>query len=69
MAEASRTVLGGFELRTGIHPPVFAHPQRYMDKRGEVFWNEVIRLAAETGHPRIYADDLRTCAETSGIFA
>jgi hypothetical protein len=52
MAEASRTVLGGFELHTSAHPPIFAHPQRYMDKRGEVFWNEVIGLAEETGHLR-----------------
>jgi DNA polymerase-1 len=42
MAEASRTVLSGFELRTDVH--VVRHPDRYQDKRGVVMWDRVMRL-------------------------
>jgi DNA polymerase I len=56
MAEASRLVLGGFELRTDCpdeydergKPNPFAqiirYPNRYMDKRGVVMWNKVTGL-------------------------
>jgi DNA polymerase I len=42
MAEASRAVLGGFELRTDV--AVTQYPDRYMDKRGKVMWDRVMRL-------------------------
>jgi hypothetical protein len=42
MAEASRVVLGGFELRSKVR--VVRHPSRYMDPRGERMWNTVGRV-------------------------
>jgi DNA polymerase I len=45
MAEASRIVLSGFELRTDVH--VVKYPDRYMDERGTVMWDRVMRLIAE----------------------
>jgi hypothetical protein len=42
MAEASRAVLSGFEIRTDAH--VVRHPDRYMDPRGAVMWDRVMRL-------------------------
>jgi len=42
MAEASRIVLDGFELRT--EAKVVRHPERYMDDRGKRFWNEVMSI-------------------------
>jgi DNA polymerase I len=42
MAEASRTVLGGFELRTDVH--IVKYPDRYMDARGGEMWRRVIDL-------------------------
>ncbi len=36
MAEASRAVLAGFELRSDAK--VFRHPERFQDERGEVMW-------------------------------
>ena len=51
MAEASRIVLNGFELRTDVH--VFKYPDRYVDERdiGEdgntVMWSKTMRLIAE----------------------
>ncbi len=38
MAEASRAVLGGFELRTEVK--IFPYPYRYRDKRGREMWRE-----------------------------
>lgn len=50
MAEASRVVLDGFELRTDAD--VIAHPDRYMDPRGTVMWARVQDLLTdETGKP------------------
>jgi hypothetical protein len=43
MAEASRIVLGGFEI--GTDADVVKYPDRYMDEAGEAFWNTVTRLA------------------------
>jgi DNA polymerase-1 len=43
MAEASRIVLGGFEI--GTDTDVVKYPDRYMDEAGEDFWNTVTRLA------------------------
>jgi DNA polymerase I len=42
MAEASRIVLGGFELGADAH--VVRYPERYMDPRGAVMWGRVARL-------------------------
>ena len=45
MAEASRGVLGGFEIRTDVH--IVRYPDRYMDERGEVMWQRVMALLAQ----------------------
>jgi DNA polymerase I-like protein with 3'-5' exonuclease and polymerase domains len=42
MAEASRIVLGGFELATDVH--IVKYPDRYMDGRGRLMWDKVMRL-------------------------
>jgi hypothetical protein len=43
MAEASRIVLSGFELRTEAH--LVRYPDRYMDEdRGRVMWTKVMAL-------------------------
>jgi DNA polymerase family A len=42
MAEASRIVLGGFEI--GTDAAIIHHPDRYMDKRGKVMWDRVLSL-------------------------
>jgi hypothetical protein len=42
MAEASRVVLDGFELGTDVS--VTRWPDRYMDPRGAVMWERVMRL-------------------------
>jgi hypothetical protein len=45
MAEASRIVLDGFELRTDCKDEaVVRYPDRYMDKRGWIMWQRVIKL-------------------------
>ena len=45
MAEASRAVLGGFEVKTDVK--VTRYPDRYMDKRGAVMWERVMGLIAQ----------------------
>ena len=45
MAEASRVVLGGFEIRTDVK--VTRYPDRFMDRRGTVMWERVIGLIAQ----------------------
>jgi DNA polymerase I len=42
MAEASRIVLGGFEL--GTDAQIVRYPDRYMDERGAVMWDRVMKL-------------------------
>jgi DNA polymerase I-like protein with 3'-5' exonuclease and polymerase domains len=42
MAEASRTVLAGFELRSDVK--AIQYPDRYMDGRGRVMWQRVWSL-------------------------
>ena len=42
MAEASRAVLAGFEIRTDVS--IVRYPERYMDPRGTVMWDRVMRL-------------------------
>ena len=52
MVEASRAVLGGFELNTDVH--VVCYPKRYMDERGARMWERVCSLvdqAAGVGGP------------------
>jgi DNA polymerase I-like protein with 3'-5' exonuclease and polymerase domains len=46
MAEASRVVLAGLELRTDA--TLIRYPDRYSDPRGAVMWDRVIRLIAAT---------------------
>ncbi len=43
MAEASRIVLGGFEIGTEVE--VVKYPNRYVDDAGKGFWETVTRLA------------------------
>jgi len=43
MAEASKIVLGGFEI--GTEAEIVKYPDRYIDEAGEDFWNTVTRLA------------------------
>jgi DNA polymerase-1 len=45
MAEASRVVLEGFELRTDVN--VVRYPDRYQDPRGAVMWERVMKLVAK----------------------
>jgi DNA polymerase I len=45
MAEASRIVLGGFELRTDAQRTL--HPDRFQDPRGERMWCQVMDLIAK----------------------
>ncbi|MDA1054533.1 MAG: DNA polymerase [Planctomycetota bacterium] len=45
MAEASRVVLSGFELRSDAN--IVRYPDRYMDARGERMWNTVTAMMAE----------------------
>ena len=42
MLEASRIVLGGFELGSDVKE--VRYPDRYMDKRGSVMWDKVLKL-------------------------
>ena len=50
MAEASRIVLRGFELRTDAK--IISYPDRYMDKRGERMWQTIMGLLADLGTQR-----------------
>jgi DNA polymerase I len=43
MAEASKIVLGGFEIGTDVE--IVRYPDRYIDEAGADFWNTVTRLA------------------------
>jgi hypothetical protein len=45
MEEASRAVLAGFNIPT--EAKIVRYPDRYMDKRGTVMWERVMRLLAE----------------------
>jgi DNA polymerase I len=49
MAEASRIVLDGFELGTDVN--LIRYPDRYMDDRGKVMWDTIMRLLEEPEHP------------------
>lgn len=50
MAEASRVVLGGFELTTDAK--VVRWPNRYVDPRGEVMWRRVAGIVDRLERPR-----------------
>ena len=45
MAEASRGVLGGFELRSDAK--IVRYPERDVDPRGERMWSTVMQILAE----------------------
>lgn len=45
MAEASRAVLAGFELRSDVK--IVRYPDRYMDRRGKVMWRRVLHLVEQ----------------------
>lgn len=47
MAQASRDVLDGFELRSDVK--VIEYPYRYMDERGATMWDTVMRISADLG--------------------
>jgi hypothetical protein len=57
MAEASRIVLGGFELNTDCpdkfddkpveFPHIIRYPERFMDGRGAKMWGTVVELIAK----------------------
>jgi DNA polymerase I len=53
MAEASRAVLAGFELRTDA--AIIRHPERYQDPRGTVMWERITRLVAKQQADRAVA--------------
>ena len=45
MAEASRIVLGGFEVRTDVK--IIRYPERFSDKRGTRMWDDATRSVEE----------------------
>ena len=47
MAEASRVVLGGFELRTDAE--IARYPDRYSDERGAKMWETVVGILDKQG--------------------
>ena len=51
MAEASRIVLGEFELGTDVS--ITRWPGRYMDGRGRVMWQRVLELLDRAGQRQI----------------
>ncbi len=48
MRQASRHVLGGFELSSDAK--VVRYPDRYMDERGTTFWNTVMALIGQSAY-------------------
>ena len=57
MAEASATVLDGFELRTDVR--IIRAPDSWTDKRGEAIWSAVQQALAQEMEPARTRD--RTC--------
>jgi DNA polymerase-1 len=53
MAEASRIVLAGFELRSDCK--IIRYPDRYMDERGRVMWDRVWKLIGDPPEERAAA--------------
>jgi DNA polymerase family A len=60
MAEASRIILAGFELRTDA--TLIRHPNRYQDPRGAVMWDRVSRLVAATSSGTATAQEAKRAA-------
>lgn len=54
MAEASRVVLDGFELRTDAE--IIRWPDRYMDKRGAKMWDTIMGILGELESSELEAD-------------
>jgi DNA polymerase-1 len=50
MAQASRDVLNGFELRTDVK--LIKHPERYLDKRGVEDWRLVLGVLSKSLHSK-----------------
>ena len=55
MAEASRVVLAGFELRSDAK--IVRHPDRYMDPRGERMWDTVMGILLSIPEPELVGAD------------
>jgi hypothetical protein len=60
MAEASRAVLDGFELRIdcsdkGEFPQIIRYPNGYMDKRGKEMWDTVMRHLSQQQQAKVTA--------------
>jgi len=53
MAEGSRLVLGGFELRS--ETKIFAHPERFTDPRGKGMWAKVWHVIEELERAEVAA--------------
>jgi DNA polymerase-1 len=53
MAEASRVVLSGFEVRTDVK--IIRYPDRFTDPRGTRMWNVVTQIIAEAKAERVVA--------------
>jgi hypothetical protein len=51
MAEASRIVVGAFELGTDVS--ITRWPDRYMDGRGRLMWQRVLELLGRSGQRQI----------------
>jgi DNA polymerase-1 len=60
MREASRIVLGGFEL--GTDTAVFRYPDRYMDERGKAMWDKVMRLLDRAEAERAVSSTAGCCS-------
>ncbi len=60
MAEASRVVLDGFELRTDAEP--IRYPQRYQDGRGVIMWKTVTELLEGLEQGAAWAGQSSPCA-------
>jgi hypothetical protein len=45
MADASKIVLDGFELRS--EAKIFAHPDRFTDPRGKIMWDKIWEIIEE----------------------
>lgn len=50
MVEATRIILGGFELRSDAK--VFRHPERYADERGQKMWDTVWEILSQRSGSR-----------------
>ena len=66
MCEASRIVLGGFEL--GTDTAEFRHPERYMDERGKTMWSKVMTLVDRTEAGTVVQQTAGCCpADNPGV--